>query len=72
MAASGLFAKRDTSNISYTAVRPLIKWTYVWMFIGLVITSVIAAFGQYQFVAPFEDIGFSHSSITGGVRVRIW
>jgi len=44
MAASGLFTKRDTSNISYEAVQPLIKWTYVWMFIGLVITSVIAVF----------------------------
>jgi FtsH-binding integral membrane protein len=44
MAASGLFTKRDTSNISYEAVRPLVKWTYAWMFIGLVITSVIAAF----------------------------
>lgn len=36
------------------------------------IASVISAFGQYQFVAPIEDVGFSHSSITGGVRVRIW
>ena len=36
------------------------------------ITSWIAAFGQYQFVVPMEDVGFSHSSITGGVRVRIW
>jgi FtsH-binding integral membrane protein len=44
MAVSGLFTKRDTSNISYEAIRPLIKWTYVWMFVGLLITSVIAAF----------------------------
>jgi FtsH-binding integral membrane protein len=44
MAASGLFAKRDTSSISYEAVQPLIRWTYVWMFVGLVITSVIAVF----------------------------
>ncbi len=44
MATQGLFAKRDTSNISYESVRPLIKWTYAWMFIGLVITAVIAAF----------------------------
>ena len=44
MAASGLFTKRDTSNITYPAVQPLIKWTYVWMFVGLVITTVIAAF----------------------------
>lgn len=43
MATQGLFAKRDTSNISYASIRPLIKWTYVWMFIGLIITSVIAA-----------------------------
>ena len=36
------------------------------------ITSVFAAFGQCQFVVPIEDVGFSHSSVTGGVRVRIW
>ena len=36
------------------------------------IASVVSAFGQYQFVAPIEDVGFSHSSVTGGVRVRIW
>lgn len=44
MAASGLFSKRDTSTISYEAVQPLIKWTYTWMFVGLLITSAIAAF----------------------------
>lgn len=43
MAASGLFTKRDTSAIQYESVRPLIKWTYAWMFIGLVITSVVAS-----------------------------
>jgi FtsH-binding integral membrane protein len=42
MATEGIFAKRDTSGITYDAVRPLIKWTYVWMFVGLAITSVIA------------------------------
>lgn len=42
MANQGIFAKRDTSGITYDAVRPLIKWTYVWMFVGLAITSVIA------------------------------
>jgi hypothetical protein len=36
------------------------------------IASVISAFGQYQFVAPIEDVGFSHSSVTGGVRIRVW
>jgi hypothetical protein len=36
------------------------------------IVSRISAFGQYQFVAPIEDVGFSHSSVTGGVRVKIW
>lgn len=46
MAAAGLFTKRDTSAIQYDAVRPLIRWTYVWMFIGLVITAVIAAFAD--------------------------
>jgi FtsH-binding integral membrane protein len=42
MATAGIFAKRDTSAITYDAVRPLIKWTYAWMFVGLAITSVIA------------------------------
>ncbi|MEP7290749.1 MAG: Bax inhibitor-1/YccA family protein [Chloroflexota bacterium] len=46
MSIQGLFAKRDTSAITYDAVRPLIKWTYAWMFVGLVITSVIAAFSD--------------------------
>ena len=36
------------------------------------ITSLIGAFGQFQFVTPVEDPGFSHSSVTGGVRVGIW
>jgi len=36
------------------------------------IASVVSAFGQYQFVAPIEDVGFSHSSIAGGVRIRVW
>jgi hypothetical protein len=36
------------------------------------ITSFVSAVGQYQFVTPIEDVGFSHSSVTGGVRVRIW
>ncbi|MEO8392805.1 MAG: Bax inhibitor-1/YccA family protein [Chloroflexota bacterium] len=44
MATSGLFTKRDTSEISYSKVQPLIKWTYTWMFVGLVITSIIAGF----------------------------
>ena len=44
MAASGLFAKRDTSNITYEGVQPLIKWTYLWMFVGLVITTIVAVF----------------------------
>lgn len=43
MAEFGLFAKRDTSTITYSSVQPLIRWTYTWMFIGLVITSIIAS-----------------------------
>jgi FtsH-binding integral membrane protein len=42
MSAAGLFTKRDTSSITYDSVRPLIKYTYMWMFVGLIITSVIA------------------------------
>lgn len=42
MSVAGLFSKRDTSSISYDSVRPLIKYTYLWMFVGLIITSVIA------------------------------
>ena len=44
MAASGLFAKRDTSNVTYSNVRPLIKWTYIWMLVGLVLTAVVSHF----------------------------
>lgn len=44
MGVSGLFAKRDTSAITYDAVRPLIKWTYVWMIVGLVVTAIVAHF----------------------------
>ncbi len=42
MAQFDLFAKRDTAAISDTVVRPLLKWTYLWMIVGLVITGVIA------------------------------
>ncbi|MDX2140066.1 MAG: Bax inhibitor-1/YccA family protein [Chloroflexota bacterium] len=27
---------------SYEAARPLLKWTYIWMFFGLIITGVVA------------------------------
>ncbi len=43
MAESGLFAKRDTTAITYSSVQPLIRWTYAWMFVGLVVTSIIAS-----------------------------
>ena len=39
---TGLFAKRDISAIQYESIRPLIKWTYAWMFVGLLVTTVIA------------------------------
>jgi hypothetical protein len=40
-----LFDKaRDTSAISYGQVRPLLKWVYAWMFIGLITTAGVAAF----------------------------
>jgi FtsH-binding integral membrane protein len=44
MGVSGLFSKRDTSAITYDAVRPLIKWTYVWMIVGLVVTAIVSHF----------------------------
>lgn len=44
MGVAGLFSKRDTSAITYDAVRPLIKWTYVWMIVGLVVTAIVAHF----------------------------
>jgi FtsH-binding integral membrane protein len=38
-----LFDKtRDVSSISYTQTRPLFKWVYAWMFIGLMVTAVVA------------------------------
>ena len=36
------------------------------------LTSRLAAFGQYQFVAPTVDIAGGHSSVGAGVRVRVW
>lgn len=36
------------------------------------ITSIISGFGQFKFVMPIEDPGFSHMSVAGGVRVRVW
>jgi FtsH-binding integral membrane protein len=41
----GIFDKtRDVSAVSYTQVKPLLKWVYAWMFIGLLTTAGIAAF----------------------------
>ncbi|MCC6801352.1 MAG: Bax inhibitor-1/YccA family protein [Anaerolineae bacterium] len=42
MESPGLFGKRDISAITSEAVRPLLKWTYLWMIIGLVVTGVVA------------------------------
>jgi hypothetical protein len=36
------------------------------------ITSIISGFGQFKFVMPIEDPGFSHTSVPGGVRIRVW
>ena len=36
------------------------------------LTHRLAAFGQYQFVAPTIDIAGGHSSVGAGVRVRVW
>lgn len=43
MAFQSLFDKtRDVSSISYAQVRPLLKWVYAWMFIGLLVTAAVA------------------------------
>lgn len=43
MAFQTLFDKtRDVSSVSYAQVRPLIKWVYAWMFIGLMVTAAVA------------------------------
>jgi hypothetical protein len=40
-----LFDKtRDVSSVSYAQVRPLLKWVYAWMFIGLLVTAGVAVF----------------------------
>lgn len=44
MAESGLFSQRDVSAISYSGIRPLIRWTYTWMFLGLLVTAAVAHF----------------------------
>src|SRR5215216_1718998 len=30
------------SPISYTQVRPLLRWVYIWMFLGLLVTAATA------------------------------
>lgn len=42
MESPGLFSKRDISAVTSEAVRPLLKWTYLWMIVGLVVTGVVA------------------------------
>lgn len=32
------------SSVSYAQAKPLLKWVYTWMFIGLLVTAVVAAF----------------------------
>lgn len=45
MAFQTLFDKtRDVSSVSYAQVRPLLKWVYAWMFIGLLVTAGVAVF----------------------------
>lgn len=34
--------------------------------------SRVSAFGQVKFTASISDISGSHTSVTGGVRVRVW
>jgi hypothetical protein len=34
--------------------------------------DVIAAFGQVQFVIPTVDVAGGHSTVVGGVRLRMW
>jgi hypothetical protein len=36
------------------------------------ITSFVAAFGQVQFVIPTVDVAGGHSTVVGGVRLRVW
>lgn len=67
---SGLFAKRDTSAIQYESIRPLIKWTYAWMFVGLLITTVIAAaIDTTQFL--MSNPGFMIVAIIGQLALVI-
>jgi uncharacterized protein len=45
VASPSLFDRnRDVSSLSYPQVRPLFKWVYAWMFIGLLVTAVTAVF----------------------------
>ncbi len=41
--SQGLFAQRDTSALTSTEIRPLMRWTYVWMLVGLIVTAVVAS-----------------------------
>jgi len=40
--------------------------------IGVAITRRVQAFGRYDLSIPFEDPGFGHGSVSGGVRVGLW
>ncbi|MCK6578620.1 MAG: Bax inhibitor-1/YccA family protein [Anaerolineae bacterium] len=43
MAFVDVMRKRDYNPVvSYEQVRPLMQWTYVWMVLGLVVTTVVA------------------------------
>jgi len=43
MSFVNLMRQKDfTPDVSYEQVRPLMKYTYAWMFVGLLVTSVIA------------------------------
>jgi hypothetical protein len=49
--------------------------SFTTQFVGgaeVAISSRLAAFGQVQVAVPLEDPGSSHSSTTGGIRVRVW
>lgn len=49
--------------------------SFATQFVGgaeFAISSRLAAFGQVQVAVPLEDPGSSHSSTTGGIRVRVW
>lgn len=65
MESPGLFSKRDISAITSESVRPLLKWTYLWMIVGLIVTGVVAMSVNVEQVFAGASSGLFIGAIIG-------